>query len=74
MIPMFQRSMEAAWTSETLVSYYNSEDLYLKLHHHESLKTRVVRRTLLVRAIYETDFVLPHGLRMSHGCKNLITY
>jgi len=32
--------MEAEWTFETLVSYYNPEDLGLKYHSRKSLKTR----------------------------------
>jgi len=40
--------MEAAWIFETLVSYsnttrrHNPEELDLKHHRHESLKTRMV--------------------------------
>jgi len=39
--------MEAAWASETLVSYqnitwhHNPEDLDLKHHYHEGLKTHM---------------------------------
>jgi hypothetical protein len=44
------QKMEAAWTSEMLVSYNirrnNQEDLGLKHHRSESLKTRIYRREL----------------------------
>jgi hypothetical protein len=34
--------MEAPWGSETLVSYHNPEDLELKHHLRESIKTRMI--------------------------------
>jgi len=44
---VFTLKMEAAWTSETLVSYHKStrrhkpEDLDTNFHHHESMKTLI---------------------------------
>jgi hypothetical protein len=46
-VSVFTLKMEAEWFSETLVSYHNAtqnhnpEDLDLKYHCHESLKTHI---------------------------------